>query len=209
MQPKRIIIGRHAESIGNADQTKYNEMPHYKLPLTLKGEKQAYQAGQELAEIIGNGSIQCYCSPLVRTRDTWKIMQTQLLNSKISTLEDPRLRTQEWGPPISMEANEILVKERILYGMYFYHIPGGEFCAHVHDRVLGFVETMYRHFERDNFAENVVIVSHGMTLRLVLMSLLDWTYNEFEQYANTNNCELIILELENDKYVLKTELKKR
>lgn len=41
-QPKRIILIRHAESIGNVDSSVYAYMPDNKLPITECGKQQAY-----------------------------------------------------------------------------------------------------------------------------------------------------------------------
>ena len=41
-QPKRIILIRHAESIGNVDSSVYTDTPDNKLPITQLGKEQAY-----------------------------------------------------------------------------------------------------------------------------------------------------------------------
>jgi broad specificity phosphatase PhoE len=57
----------------------------------------------------------------------------------------------------------------------------------------------------------VVIVSHGMTIRLFLMRWFHWTVEEFETLRNPKNAEIIIMEQDANtgKYHLVTELKRK
>ena len=41
-QPKRIVLIRHAESIGNVDSSVYAHIPDNKLHITERGKQQAY-----------------------------------------------------------------------------------------------------------------------------------------------------------------------
>lgn len=41
-QPKRIVLIRHAESIGNVDSSVYARIPDNKLHITERGKQQAY-----------------------------------------------------------------------------------------------------------------------------------------------------------------------
>ena len=45
-QPKRIILIRHAESVGNIDPTLYSHTPDNKLQITEKGNHQSYVSPQ-------------------------------------------------------------------------------------------------------------------------------------------------------------------
>lgn len=68
---------------------------------------------------------------------------------------------------------------------------------------------MHRDFEKENFLENTVIVTHGMTIRLFVMRWFHLTVEQFEELANPKNCQIILLEKnETDKYELKTKLDK-
>jgi hypothetical protein len=44
-QPKRIILIRHAESVGNVDSSVYAHIPDNKLVITERGRQQAYVSG--------------------------------------------------------------------------------------------------------------------------------------------------------------------
>ncbi len=68
-------------------------------------------------------------------------------------------------------------EERQQVGKFFYRFPCGESGADVYDRVSGFLETLFRHFERkDMAARNVVIVTHGLFIRLFLMRYFRLVY---------------------------------
>jgi bisphosphoglycerate-dependent phosphoglycerate mutase len=50
--PRRIILVRHAESLGNRDPTAYTALPDPKVPLTELGKKQAREAGRKIRAIM-------------------------------------------------------------------------------------------------------------------------------------------------------------
>ena len=94
-------------------------------------------------------------------------------------------------------AYNVVEPERELYGHFYYRIPNGESCADVFDRVSDFMGTLWRDFKKPTFPNNVVIVTHGMTLRLFVMRFLHSTVEEFETWANPKNGEVFELKLDN------------
>ncbi len=107
--------------------------------------------------------------------------------------EDPRLREQEWGHLRAAEVTDAIDAERQAYGTFFYRIPDGESGADVYDRATGFLATIYRDFEQTWYPKNVLIVTHGFTLRVLLMRWLHWTVEEFHELANPPNCSIFEL----------------
>jgi broad specificity phosphatase PhoE len=100
--PKRIILLRHGESLGNVDDTAYANIPDWKIPLTRRGERQALHAAKDLSNLLTeNGeSIFCYCSPYKRAQETWQIMQeSEYLKDipVVGTREEPRIAEQQFG----------------------------------------------------------------------------------------------------------------
>jgi broad specificity phosphatase PhoE len=211
MKPHRIILVRHGESEGNLDRNTYAEKQDYKLLLTPAGEKQAAEAGKKLKEIIGNERTLFYISPLWRTRMTFEYLAKDFDREMYRWKEDPRLREQEWGHFRDLKANIQIDAERNKFGTFYYRIKDGESCADVYDRVSDFMHSLYRDFEKPYFPQNVVIVTHGMTLRLFLMRWFHWTVEEFETLRNPRNAEIIVMEQEalTGKYKLVTELKRK
>ncbi|CAN5644834.1 histidine phosphatase family protein [soil metagenome] len=211
MKPKRIILIRHGESEGNLDRNTYASKQDYKLLLTPQGVKQADHAGIQLKKIIGDEKVIFYVSPLWRTRMTFEHIAKHIDRDKLRWREDPRLREQEWGHFRDLKANIQIDDERNKFGTFYYRIKDGESCADVYDRMSDFMHSLYRNFEKPHFQENVVIVTHGMTLRMFLMRWYQWTVEEFETLRNPKNCEIVEMKLnpETNKYQLVSDLKRR
>uniref|UniRef100_A0A0G4F2V9 Uncharacterized protein n=1 Tax=Chromera velia CCMP2878 TaxID=1169474 RepID=A0A0G4F2V9_9ALVE len=112
----------------------------------------------------------------------------------VTVVEEPRLREQEFGfgKPLRQLREESQLRQ--LCGHFYYRFPGGESGADVYDRVTAFVEKLYRHFQHEKCARNLVVVSHGLTIRLLLMRMLRWTVDEFHQMDHLRNAEMVILE---------------
>ena len=210
MKPKRIILIRHGESEGNTDRNVYSRKPDYALLLTLKGVQQANDAGAELSKLVGDENMEFYVSPLFRTKQTFQQIAKNFPEEQYTWKEEPRLREQEWGHLRSLEQCHAVDKERDAYGTFYFRIPDGESAADVYDRVSDFFNTLFRDFAKNNFPQNAVMITHGMTIRLFLMRWFHYIVTEFEELCNPPNCGIIVMELqENGKYQLITQLKKR
>ncbi|HEX8515155.1 MAG TPA: histidine phosphatase family protein [Bacteroidia bacterium] len=208
MKPKRIILIRHGESEGNVDRLVYKIKPDYALLLSDSGKEQAKNAGKELKKIIGGETSHFYVSPFWRTRETFEYIATEFERDKIGWTEEPRIREQEWGHLRSPEEGNVIEKERDAYGTFYYRIPDGESAADLYDRVSDFFGSLHRDFEKEDFPDNAVIITHGMAIRLFLMRWFHWTIEEFEVIANPYNCEIVIMEKnENGKYGLHHRLR--
>lgn len=220
MKPSRIFVVRHGESIGNIDKSVYKDIPDYALGLTPLGNSQAYSTGRKISQHLEhNPSIQFYISPFWRTRQTYISIRRALDDypnpigtPKYKFYEDPRLREQEWGQ--NMESREgykyDVENARDSYGHFYYRFrDGGESCADVFDRVSDFMNTLHRDFKKKDYSNNVIIVTHGMTMRLFIMRWFHCSVEEFESWGNPGNGEYFLLERkENEKYELVTPLKK-
>lgn len=229
MKPKRIILIRHGESESNVDKDILKQKPDFAVNLTLKGREQALEAGTVVrcwseetkfptrafdAEGL-NASSRCdtfdcwfYRSPYYRTRQTYEGIVKAFDPARIKMYEDPRLREQEHTPRIlkGHEDRATTEQERDDYGHFYYQFEGGESCANVYDRVSDFLGTLYRDFEKDDFPPCACIVSHGMTVRVLLMRWLKYTVEQFEFLRNPANCGAYVLNLQpNGKYALAGE----
>jgi broad specificity phosphatase PhoE len=210
MKPQRIIFVRHGESEGNSDRMNYATTPDHALNLTKKGNEQAIQAGAEINQLIGDESIFSYVSPYARTRQTYNGIKSVLKDKIVAMVEDPRIREQDWGHMRHPDESDAFVEERKEFGTFFYRMKDGESCADVFDRTSTMLETMHRDFKKEDYPRNSLIVTHGMTLRVFLMRWLHWSVEEFENIRNPENCQVVVLEMDNcGKYKLTKELCKR
>jgi len=210
MKPKRIILVRHGQSEGNEDGLNYETIPDYALNLTSKGKQQSIAAGEEIQSIIGDEKVYAYVSPYYRTRQTYDGIASVLKDHIQVSHEDPRIREQDWGHLRHPDDSRLLVDERNKYSLFYYRMKDGESGADVYDRVSVFFETLYRDFNKTDYPDNTLLVTHGMTLRIFLMRWLHWTVEEYEILKNPDNCQVVVMEMgEDGKYKLVTPLQKR
>ncbi len=207
MKPRRIWILRHAESVGNVNRSVHATVPDWKIELSLKGREQAEWAGLDLEAARAGASLGVYVSPYRRTKDTLAGMG---LPNVAWIKEDPRLREQEWGRAYDGRSWQDIEAERDAYGTFFYRFLSGESGADVYDRMTGFLDTLYRDFENPAFPETVLIVTHGFTMRVLLMRWLHYTVDQFHELWNPPNCHRAELRLnERDRYELAEPLPER
>ncbi|MDJ0851054.1 MAG: histidine phosphatase family protein [Myxococcota bacterium] len=210
VRPKRIILVRHGESEGNVDRTRYESIPDYAVSLTDTGRAQATRAAEEIRGIIGDETIHAYVSPFHRTRQTFEEIAKVLVDNLAESVEDPRIREQEWGHLRGQVENDEIVRERDDYSTFYYRIPDGESGADVFDRVSTFLETLHRDFRKSDYPKNCLIITHGLTLRLFLMRWFHWSVEEFESLRNPENAQVVVMvEEANQRYRLLSTLPKR
>lgn len=215
MKPYNIFLVRHGESIGNVDKSVYKHIADWKIPLTIKGKQQANLAAANLKHQICDESVIVYCSPWLRTRQTAKLICKAF--KKIIYKEDPRLREQEWGNYQEDHLSKKIDEERNKFGSFFYRMPYGESGADVYDRVTMFFDTLYRDFEKDDYPQNVIIVSHGLTIKAFMMRWFHWSPEYFDKIKTPLNCQIIKMQIpqskigepQSTKYVLLSKLRLR
>ena len=208
MKPKRIILIRHAESIGNVDMEVYSKIPDYALELTENGQEQARRAGKAVSAIIGTTRVKAYISPWKRTRQTFNLMAESLKERLVDRTEDPLLREQDWGYFSSVEELLRINREREAYGQFYYRVPRGESGADVYHRMCLFLDSLNRDFTRPEFPDNALIVTHGMALRVFLCRFFKYSVEYFETIDNPHNGEIFVIEQNSfGHYVLRTPLR--
>lgn len=193
-RPKRIILIRHGQSEGNVDEEIYATKPDYALALTRRGHAEARRAGDELRALVGRGSCFFYVSPMWRTRMTFEEIARAFDPRQYQFIEEPRLREQEWGHFKTKPMCDVINDERDRYGTFYYRISDGESAADVFDRVSDFLGTLHRDFEKRDYPDNAVIVTHGMTIRLFLMRWFRWSVEAFEELRNPKNCQIVVMQ---------------
>jgi broad specificity phosphatase PhoE len=86
--------------------------------------------------------------------------------------------------------------ERESYGRFFYRFPNGESGADVYDRLTIYEDHLVRDIDAGRFTEDtaVVIVTHGLSLRVFLMRWNHWSVADYEEVHNPPNCAPLELE---------------
>ena len=210
MRPHRIILVRHGQSIGNVDKSIYEHTPDYRVNLTDLGWQQARDAGSSIAAIIGDEHVYSYHSPWTRTRQTYEGVTTQISQNIVRTIEDPRLREQDWGHFKEIDFLKAEHESRSHYGKFYFRLQDGESGADVYDRISTFMETLHRDFQKHDYPKNALIVTHGVTLLVFCMRWFHWSVEEFESYRNPLNGQIIVMEAQPDgRYSITTSLAKK
>jgi len=190
-RPNRIILVRHGESEGNLDDTVYERVPDHRISLTPKGFEQARDTGAAIREVLDGESVEAYVSPYVRTRQTLEALALPVAERDVRV--EPRLREQDWAnfqDPVDIAEQKA---ERDRYGHFYYRFSNGESGSDVYDRVSTFLESMHRNFETPAAPRNVVIVTHGLTMRLFCMRWFHWSVEYFESVDNPENAQPVVL----------------
>ena len=198
VRPRRIILVRHGESEGNRDPRAYVTTPDWKIRLTRRGHADALEAGLKVKEIVGDCPVYIYTSPYLRTKQTLSgIVSCLDTNEIVGVREEPRLTEQQFGNFQNVRLVQGAREERKRFGRFYYRFPQGESGLDVYNRVTSFIATLFRDFSNDVIARddlNVIIVTHGLTMRLFLMRWFHYTIGDFEESFNPPNGGLVVME---------------
>jgi broad specificity phosphatase PhoE len=179
----RLILLRHAECLGNVDKSAYTTIPDHALPLTEHGIRQARDAGPRIKDVIGGERFGVYVSPYARTQHTLDLLGVD----PAWTVQEPRLREQDWGNLQDPEEQVRQEAERNVYGHFFYRLSHGESGADVDDRLAAFLAGT------DRTTPVLLVVTHGLAMRLLARRALGWSVALFEALSNPGCCEERVL----------------
>jgi len=193
--PNRVILVRHGESEGNVDPSVYSTKPDHAVELTELGSQQALDAGRRIKEIVGEDRIQLVISPFQRTMQTARNILTSIRPQVQQDVNDPRIREQEFGNLQGDDFQKFRNEQKIV-GRYFYRFPTGESGADVHARVKDWWDSSLLQLNiRPGYkkVDAVVVVTHGLTMRFIMMQLFNWSPNTFQTVWNAKNCDIYVL----------------
>ncbi|KAG6392192.1 hypothetical protein SASPL_146403 [Salvia splendens] len=200
--PKRIVLLRHGESSDNSGSGD-GISPSHSTPLTRRGAEQARQAGTLIKNLLDQScpswKIYVYVSPFECTRSTLREMGRAFPASRlIGVREECRVREQDFGNFQDPQKMRQLKEVRDKFGRFFFRFPEGESGADVYDRVS---KSMWRDIDMQRFPHdggdevNLMIVSHGLAIRIFLMRWFRWTVEEFERLKSPKDCEFRVMQL--------------
>ncbi|CAJ1355949.1 unnamed protein product [Effrenium voratum] len=177
-----------------------------RIELTKEGISQAKVAGQRLAQITPPDANVIVCiSPFERTTQTLLALYSggfdQSLVSKVHV--DPQIREQEFGNFQDPGLTQKVRAEEGRVGRFYYRRPNAESSADVFDRVTQFFDKLFGPIGDDGGIgiltrakskyDMCLIVTHGLTIRLMLMCLFQWSVETFGTVWNLGNCEHVCL----------------
>lgn len=181
---------RHGQSEGNINPEAYKMMPEWKIHLTEEGENQAENTGKNLSN--SSYGFHMISSPYVRARETASIIKQQL-NNCFTYEELVICREREWGN-LRDEVNQFETREERNHLFDFYRRPtGGESFADVYQRAFILLEYIKNKFK----GGDIIIVSHGEFLKVLLMIIDENTVEEFDGLPNPKNCQIIMRTIKN------------
>lgn len=217
IMPNKVVLVRHGQSMGNIDEKLYSTTPDNAMPLTRLGFEQARVCGKNLkARILGeNETVHFIVSPYVRTVETFhgivsawcdpaefahirdrdlrlKAWYSRLLELGLTWHEDPRIREQDFGNYQDHEKIKEAKKERVRFGTFYYRFAHGESASDVYDRISTFLDSLWRSFDM-NKSQNYVLVTHGISIRVLLARYFRYTIDQFNLLRNPRNCEMVAL----------------
>lgn len=198
----KIFLIRHGESMQNTKENYEIGLPDHKVYLTEKGKKEASEAGKFLKEYIEKNNINLekavlWVSPYERTRETAQIINSFLNIKRIK--EDITLIEQRYGLFSDKEINLIKSKypEEFKHydnyyqndGKFYAKLPQGESPYDVALRTKQFINTIFRDDE-----EFLFIVSHGATIKTIIMNWFHYSPEWFNSESNLKNCSIRMIE---------------
>src|SRR3989344_4227042 len=107
--------------------------------------------------------------------------------------------------PLSEHGREQVEKERYRTGVLRYKFPDGESGAEMLFRFDLFAKKLKQGMI-DKTASNILIITHGFGLRVLLKSLLGWTEEYFESLAHPHHCDLKRLAYDGGMFLLLDEM---
>lgn len=213
MKLKSIYFVRHGESMANVDLNEYKLKPDHAIALTELGHEQAENTGKFFAQHFEDlrekqgilPSIRLWQSPYLRTRQTAEGILKHCNQFISSKREDTMLVEQQFGLFDGLTIEEQKKKYPIEYAHYLHNLkhqgkywasfPQGESPLNVDVRTRHMQGTFSRDAEKHNI-EHIIVVSHGITTRVMTMRYLHQTYEYYDAESNPKNGSVRLLNCE-------------
>ena len=224
MTPLKLFFIRHGESAGNVDKRKHHELADHAIPLTASGRSQAYASGEWLGRYFREHNApdtktRFWVSPYARTRQTADEVIRGIADIAAQSPIDQRrkfdfdrrehinLVEQQFGlfdgipeeqlPDVFPQEAAHYNKQVEFEGKFWARMPLGESRFDVAVRVHHAFGTFHRDYDKKGINQ-LVIVSHGVTIRAFQMQWLHRTYEWFERERNPENASIQLIHGQTD-----------
>lgn len=191
---KKLYIIRHGESEANIDSSIYFFKNDSEIELTSNGIQQARICGKSLVNRLGQNKECCiFHSPYRRAKDTADLIDSEFVLAGIygEIIEEPLIHERIWG-----ELNYIVDTPRLdrkVHFNFFYKPVEGESFSDGYQRIVLFFQQLQ--FAKDSLPDNIIIVSHGEAIRLMIMYLKKYSIEYFtDNRTNPKNGEILEFE---------------
>jgi len=224
---KRIFLIRHGQSQANVDKTLLLHTPDHAIGLSDDGVQQAVGAGkwletyftQVMPGVNAFDKFRMWVSPYKRTQQTAQGLMTALGGKPnaadrggrtpawCDVLEHDLLCEQQFGlfdgildedlPKQFPNEYQHYKKCEDFNGRYWARMPLGESRFDVVQRVHQAFGTFHRDEDRHGI-NNLIVVSHGVTLRAFVKAWCHKSIEWFESEPNPKNCSIRLIEEKTD-----------
>jgi len=197
---------RHAESLEDIDKNAYERIADEDMPLSEHGREQAMAFGSKFVYELGASKhLHLILSPSKRVLETAEIIISGMpVHIQWSLSTEHLIAKQNWGS-VTIRNREEVEKERYRTGVLRYKFPDGESGAEMLFRFDLFAKKLKQGMI-DKTASNILIITHGFGLRVLLKSLLGWTEEYFESLAHPHHCDLKRLAYDGGMFLLLDEM---
>ena len=186
----KLYLIRHAESYGNI---KGKIISTTDFELTEKGIAQSQRIGQKICSELKGVPISAYCSSLARSKQTLLEILRCIGQENTEITETDSLKEMDLGLLEGMtweERRRKYPEVDLDQKLSLLQAPGGESYQAVKNRCKMFAE---KYLEKEADEKSILIVSHGITLRILTNTLLkrpDEDINYLNWMENTALTEL-------------------
>jgi 2,3-bisphosphoglycerate-dependent phosphoglycerate mutase len=206
----RILLGRHAQTIGNLDDAAYAVHGDENMPITDLGWRQAQHQGRFLRELYSNTGTKkwptIYMSLYLRTRQTlggvMSGMGPDLFPAKPKLRHDARLIEKHFGATNFLDnhggilSNEFTQNMKALSHMVYTRDPytTPNILGESSKETLGFVKsfidgTLARAISKGS--DDFLFLIHGAVIKDFLMTWFHVPLYERGKIDDTGNCDII------------------
>lgn len=192
----KLYLIRHGESLGNVSG---NLTSTTDFELTERGRQQAQRAGNALREELEGKAVTAYCSSLLRARQTLEEILSCIGQGDLEFTQTADLKEMDVGILEGMPFEEQARKYPDIdmsRGLSSIQTPEGESFQDLKNRVQRFWDD---HLKEVHKEENMLIVSHGITLRVLTNLLLKRPDGDVDCLNWMENTAVTVLDFDEEK----------
>lgn len=191
----KLILVRHGETETNVKGKIHKHSDSEQL--TTNGIKQIKKTSEELSKF---GATAVYCSKEKRAIESAEIIANKL---NVPLYQTDGLEERNWGEYAGLSFQEIKLLAEMdkmsFEERYVFHPPKGESWKETEERLL---RTLNKILSK-NESENIILVTHGGSIRIYMPTLLDVNKEESYKY-DPDNASISVFEYKKGKFKKET-----